>query len=189
MASKSSFEKRKTNNKVIAIVVTIIILCAGGIGVAGAYHEHEVTKQHVKAKTPNKHQDEIKKVNQLKKEMAAEKDEQKKLADLKQLEQEYQRYQKKSSPYLKLTNAYQDAIHSGKVYFLNKTNEVIKANTITDIQSATDIDGLQDKSAALKEQLKFVRDNKEIVYSQANVKDYTKQINDLGKTKKCRPSS
>lgn len=80
-----------------------------------------------------------------------------------------------------MTNAYQDAIHSGKVYFLNKTNEVIKANTITDIQSATDIDGLQDKSAALKEQLKFVRDNKEIVYSQANVKDYTKQINDLVK--------
>lgn len=169
-----------SKHKKVTAGVIVAILAVGGAGFASmASHPATQTNHNVEAHASNNHKEALAKVAQLRKVMEAEKDDQKKLNDLKQIEVKYQKYKKEPTSYRKLTNAYQGAIHSGKAYFINKTNKTIQDLTVKDVNKENDVNGLNKKIKSLQGQLKFVNDNKEAVFTEDNVKNYTKQINGL----------
>lgn len=171
-----------SKHKKVTAGVIVAILAVGGAGFASmASHPAPQTNHDVEAHASNNHKEALAKVAQLRKDMEAEKDDQKKLDDLKQIEVKYQKYKKEPTSYRKLTNAYKDAIHSGKEYFINKTNKNIQGLTVKDINQENDTDSLNGKIKSLQGQLKFVNDNKKSVFTEDNVKNYTKQINGLVK--------
>lgn len=169
-----------SKHKKVTAGVIVAILAVGGAGFASmASHPATQTNHNVEAHASNNHKEALAKVAQLRKVMEAEKDDQKKLNDLKQIEVKYQKYKKEPTSYRKLTNAYQGAIHSGKAYFINKTNKTIQDLTVKDVNKENDVNGLNKKIKSLQGQLNFVNDNKEAVFTEDNVKNYTKQINGL----------
>ncbi|HJE96257.1 MAG TPA: hypothetical protein K8V00_01435 [Ligilactobacillus acidipiscis] len=171
-----------SKHKKVTVGVIVAILAVGGVAFASmTSHPAPQTNHDVEAHASNNHKEALAKVDQLRKDMEAEKDDQKKLDDLKQIEVKYQKYKKEPTSYRKLTNAYQDAIHSGKAYFINKTNKNIQDLTVEDIDQENDTDSLNGKIKSLQVQLKFVNDNKKSVFTKDNVKNYTKQINGLVK--------
>ena len=171
-----------SKHKKVTAGVIVAILAVGGAGFASmASHPATQTNHNVEAHASNNHKEALAKVAQLRKVMEAEKDDQKKLNDLKQIEVKYQKYKKEPTSYRKLTNAYQGAIHSGKAYFINKTNKTIQDLTVKDVNKENDVNGLNKKIKSLQGQLKFVNDNKEAVFTEDNVKNYTKQISGLVK--------
>lgn len=171
-----------SKHKKVTVGVIVAILAVGGAGFAiMASHPAPQTNHDVEAHASNNHKEALAKVAQLRKGMESEKDDQKKLDDLKQIEVKYQKYKKEPTSYRKLTNAYQGAIHSGKAYFINKTNKNIQDLTVKDINQENDTDSLNGKIKSLQGQLKFVNDNKKSVFTKDNVKNYTKQINGLVK--------
>jgi hypothetical protein len=171
-----------SKHKKVTAGVIVAILAVGGAGFASmASHPATQTNHNVEAHASNNHKEALAKVAQLRKVMEAEKDDQKKLNDLKQIEVKYQKYKKEPTSYRKLTNAYQGAIHSGKAYFINKTNKNIQNLTVKDINKENDKDSLNKKIKSLQDQLKFVKDNQEAIFTENNVKNYGKQISGLVK--------
>ncbi|MCI1954407.1 MAG: hypothetical protein LKJ37_05455 [Ligilactobacillus acidipiscis] len=168
-----------TKHKKVTVGVIVAILAVGGVAFASMASHPAAQIAQTEAKASNNHKEQLNRVLELRKQMENEKNDQRKLDDLKKIELKYQKYEKGPDSYRKLTNAYQDAIHSGKAYFLNKTNKTIQDLTVKDVNKENDVNGLNKKIKSLQGQLKFVNDNKEAVFEEDNVKNYTKQINGL----------
>lgn len=174
----SQWSKKKKVTVGVATAAAAV-LAVGGVGFASMNSHPAAQIAQTEAKASNNHKEQLNKVSELRKQMENEKNDQRKLDDLKKIELKYQKYEKGPDSYRKLTNAYQDAIHSGKAYFLNKTNKTIQDLTVKDVNKENDVNGLNKKIKSLQGQLKFVNDNKEAVFTEDNVKNYTKQINSL----------
>ncbi|GBG93575.1 hypothetical protein LFYK43_00340 [Ligilactobacillus salitolerans] len=182
MNKTNHFLEIGSSHKKLAVGISgavVAVLAVGGVGFASMNSHPAAQIAQTEAKASNNHKEQLNKVSELRKQMENEKNDQRKLDDLKKIELKYQKYEKGPDSYRKLTNAYQDAIHSGKAYFLNKTNKTIQDLTVKDVNKENDVNGLNKKIKSLQGQLKFVNDNKEAVFTEDNVKNYTKQINGL----------
>ena len=112
--------------------------------------------------------------------MKSQKNDQKRINDLSKLEKDFKEYNKKKEQNNKVSDYYATSIASGRQYFTDRTNRRIKNNTLTKDQlKKINQKDLQSKVDALNNEKLFMKQNKGVVYSQDDIRMFSKDIDAL----------
>lgn len=112
--------------------------------------------------------------------MNSQKNDQKRIDDLSKLEKDFKEYNKKKEQNNKVSDYYATSISSGRQYFTDRTNRRIKNNTLTKDQlKKINQKDLQSKVDALNNEKLFMKQNKGVVYSQDDIRMFSKDIDAL----------
>lgn len=112
--------------------------------------------------------------------MKSQKNDQKRINDLSKLEKDFKEYNKKKEQNNKVSDYYATSIASGRQYFTDRTSRRIKNNTLTEEQlKKVSQKDLQSKVDALNNEKLFMKQNKGVVYSQDDIRMFSKDIDAL----------
>ncbi|MGO4954597.1 hypothetical protein [Ligilactobacillus ruminis] len=112
--------------------------------------------------------------------MKSQKNDQKRINDLSKLEKDFKEYNKKKEQNNKVSDYYATSIASGRQYFTDRTSRRIKNNTLTEEQlKKVSQKDLQSKVDALNNEKLFMKRNKGVVYSQDDIRMFSKDIDAL----------
>ena len=112
--------------------------------------------------------------------MNSQKNDQKRIDDLSKLEKDFKEYNKKKEQNNKVSDYYATSISSGRQYFTDRTSRRIKNNTLTEDQlKKINQKDLQSKVDALNNEKLFMKQNKGVVYSQDDIRMFSKDIDAL----------
>lgn len=171
----SRFENIKENNNIkkaaLGIGSSVVLL---GVIAGGILYNHN---KQVQADQINSELAFVRKETNA---MKSQKNDQKRINDLSKLEKDFKEYNKKKEQNNKVSDYYATSISSGRQYFTDRTNRRIKNNTLTKDQlKKINQKDLQSKVDALNNEKLFMKQNKGVVYSQDDIRMFSKDIDAL----------